>query len=216
MSVVAIQSRSAMSLPAVRRTARADDVRRDGGYTLAEMLVALAVLGMAIGGLAAGARVIDRSIAAGARATERMHAAQAVDQALEAVLKGKGPFSSEEAAGFVGDAAGFSFNCGEAAPCGASVDRASPGPELVISHGSQRTAYPLAGVEAAHFLYLGYDTRGEHWPPPKGVRDTLQAVALVGGKDGADLPIVSISLWKDEDLRCTFDPIDGMCRASRN
>jgi hypothetical protein len=180
------------------------------------MLVALAVLGMAIGGLVAGARLLDRDLAAGAQAVARQRADQDRDQALRALLERKGPFTSETNGGFIGDAAGFSFNCGEPSPCGVSVRRAFPVPELVISHGSRRTSRPLSGVDSAHFLYLGYDTRGERWPPGLGVRDTLRAVALVGDKGDADKPIVSIPLWKDEDLRCTFDPIDGLCRAPEN
>ena len=87
----------------------------DEGYTLAECLVALFVIGLAMAGLSAGGRIIGRqqeraiAIARGARDLRAVH------EDLDLFLERQGPFIGPGADTFSGASSRFQFPCGDQA-----------------------------------------------------------------------------------------------------
>lgn len=184
----------------------------DQGYTLTEMLAALVMIGLAVGGLTMGVRVIGHGEAAVARASGEGRALRNVQAALVGVLDVQGPFRTKDGATFSGLRDAFSFACGRPSPCGVSLSSAASGAELQVSlaSGPVRTI-DLPGSVAAHFVYVGNQTSGETWPHPPTTPDSLRSVVLVRDTDGAS--IASVHVWREQPADCAFDPVAGDCRS---
>lgn len=193
----------------------------EAGYTLTEMLAALLMIGLAVGGLTEGAQVVARIQASAGRGVAEGARLRAADQGLRRLLAGRGPFTSAnaETGGLAGDARAFDFDCGGSGRCGARLAataplgvaraRGKPGDTVVFTgeHGATRAFAPAS----ARFLYIGERTRGEVWPPADGASDTLREVVLRDPAGGA--APAQARLWTEQGLDCVYDAIAQACRA---
>jgi hypothetical protein len=184
------------------------------GYTLAETLAALLIIGLAVGGLTEAMTVIGKMQHDANRAVETSRSLSRAGRGFEELLVGRGPFASDRG-GFNGGARGFTFPCG-AAQCGAKLlqDRRGLRLELAEASGVSRTL-TLPDVETAHFLYGDEDGEAEAWPrataSPLG-RRTLRSIALVAaGPDGVST-LAETRVWSEQEAECQFDLISQSCR----
>lgn len=183
----------------------------DDGYTLAEMLAALAILGLAFGGLTEGARVIGQlqTKAAGvARTTADDRKAQS---ALETLVAGRGPFISDGRGGFQGTPSGFAFDC-EAGRCGAQIATARGRTWLVIQRGGQQQQVPINASDAV-FAYADSGGSSANWPSAEPRPIALTTVLLRAGSTDGQRPLAAARIWIEEPAACVFDAIAQGCRA---
>ena len=180
------------------------------GYTLAETLAALLMIGLAIGGLAAGVRVIGLDQTAAARHVTDGRSLYGAERALSRLFEGQGPFLSSDAAGLRADDRHFSFSCAAASPCSASLGDDGRGESLSVTGPHGADVVRLPGATSARFAYVGSRTLGAAWPPQTQDPETLQSVVILAGASQA--PIVTARLWRQQPVSCAFDPISQNCR----
>ena len=185
----------------------------DAGYTLVEMLAALAILGLALGGMAESAHAL-RMLQTGAATDLSVEDGRArAMRGLERVFDGQGPFRSDDPGGLAGGAAALHFDCGAAAPCTAQLTRSAGAQQLLVrDRRGWSDAVRLPGLGEAHFVYGDQQGSSEAWPPKPGRRRTLQTVALVSNTRRITMPVVVARLWREQAATCAFDPIVGDCR----
>ena len=184
----------------------------DHGYTLAEMLAALVMIGLAVGGLTMGVRVIGHGEAQVARVTAEGRGLRTIQAALGALLDNAGPFRTKDKATFDGAPTAFSFTCNAPTPCAAALNTSGEETALQVRRTDGSAArFRLADAGPLHFEYVGIRSRDQNWPPPPPISDVLQSVLLVRDVDGA--AIASTRIWREQPADCAFDPISGDCRA---
>ncbi|HUO23363.1 MAG TPA: type II secretion system protein [Caulobacteraceae bacterium] len=196
----------------------------DEGYTLAEMLVALAVVGLAIGGLTEGMRVTSRLQGQTYQAMASGRTLDRVGFGLEQLIEGRGPFPSERSDLFQGAASGFRVACGKQDPCSAALSSQEDKVILDLEEpdGSHH-ALVLQGVQSAHFAYAGTRTFGPVWPaapssasPAPGASQTLRTISLIGtSADGEDTPLASVRVWLEQTPDCPVGAAAGSCQGHR-
>ena len=185
----------------------------DDGYTLVEMLAALVIIGLAIGGLTQAVRVIGLTQGAAVRAMGEARQLRAAQEGLSRLAERQGPFASDQPAAASGTASGFSFGCGAAAACGVAVTSSGRGARIALTKPSGPVAsIELAGASGANLIYGGDQSVGETWPPRSQQRQVLRWIGLTGG--AGDAPLASGRLWREEAPDCVFDVIAQACRAS--
>lgn len=182
------------------------------GYTLTEVLAALAVLGLAIGGLTSAAKIITRFQTTVAATVLDTHAVRQAQAALDRAFGDNGPYRSTRAADFTGDASGFSFACGQANLCSVTLADRPDGLALVFDHGdgSSRTT-PLRQAGPAHWEYRGSRTLVSAWPPTTPEPEMLRSIALVRAEGQDVAPILDSRLWVEHPAACVFDPVQQDC-----
>lgn len=182
----------------------------DDGYTLAEALAALAILGLVIGGLGLIAGLIARQQLAAARLHDQLTDARAADRALGALI------ADADLADLVGDAASLSFSCGGTVTCGARLRPDGGRTWLTLSDRSGPARRLRLRERDVRFGYLASDGSADVWPatsapagaPPEGPR----VIVLRAGGKGA--PLAWVRTWRREPRDCQFDAISGACRAA--
>jgi len=186
------------------------------GYTLAEAMAALVMIGLAIGGLGQATYLIGRlNTAASAEVAvdRRLGGAQ---RALDGLLAQAGPFRRKDAEGFKGGAASFVFPCEQARLCGAELVAGRDQTLLVVQRGGRATASrPLGRLRAPRFAYRDGAGLHEVWPTGDVAREggvTLEAVVLVEGRRDAPRPLAVSQVWAQQAAACQFDSISGECR----
>ncbi len=185
----------------------------DQGYTLAETLVAIAILALSIGGLSWGIQVIGRWQAATSSVTADVQASRAAQAALDRALAAAGPFRSDKSGEFTGDGAGFRFDCQQASPCAVSLESAPQGPGLQMDDGhSGIRRFALRGAAAAHFVYRSRTVQLPTWPPAPGARQVLGSVALVADDEVGGAPLLEAHAWRQQPGACAFDVVLQDCR----
>lgn len=179
----------------------------DDGYTLAEMLAALAILGMAMGGLGLVASLIARQQLTSTRISTRLVDDRAADRALTAWL------AEQDAETLSGDDRGLSATCGTTT-CTVRLEADRRRTVLVLQgrSGSRRVRLRQPDVR---FSYL--DRRGAvaAWPPAattgEDIRDAApRAILLSAAKPARPLAVARV--WAFEPRDCQFDAIAGTCR----
>ncbi len=183
----------------------------EDGYTLVEMLAALAILGLAMTGLAESMNAIRLTQGAAARAIGGDQTLARAGRGLSRVLDGQGPFRSGDGArGLTGQATAFGYVCGKAR-CGARLTAAGTGALLVLSgpNGWSDTA-PLPGVRTARFVYDDGPERLDVWPPAPDHSGVLRSVTILAD----DAPVASTRLWIQQAAACAFDSITADCRGT--
>ncbi|EJL35638.1 prepilin-type N-terminal cleavage/methylation domain-containing protein [Caulobacter sp. AP07] len=186
----------------------------DDGYTLAEMLAALTILGLAMGGLGLVVSLITRQQLTASRIQTRLVDDRAADQALTRLL------AQAEAGEVQGDGRSLSFACGETT-CGASL-QADRRRTFLILQGRAGPARRLRLREqGVRFSYVGDGGAIDAWPrtdsPIAGgssanVRpETLRVILLTA--PGSAAPLAVGRVWTREARDCQFDAIIGACRA---
>jgi prepilin-type N-terminal cleavage/methylation domain-containing protein len=185
----------------------------DAGYTLTETLAALAVLGMAVGGLSLGAQVIGPLQLSTSKVVRQLQSARSTQQKLEQLLAQGAPFSSQLPDQLSGDAAGFHFACGGPAPCTAQIVAGDKGDQLKIGSGPASTnavSLPLAGP--AHFVYRGSKGPGDVWPPSDPARQALKSITLLRTTKQGDVTVIEAKVWAEQRAQCDFDSVMQDCR----
>jgi hypothetical protein len=187
----------------------------DAGYTLAEALVALMMISLAIGGLSVGIGVLAGAEGRTADTIARADAAHLAQAALERALQPQGAFRSRDGGRLTGAASGFSYACGEDRPCrvdlASDAKRPPKGVALSLTDAGGVRHLALRQAGPAHFVYQGEGTTLDAWPPTDGARQALRAILLV--RDGAaDEPLLAARLWAQQPARCDFDVVMQDCR----
>jgi len=181
----------------------------EDGYTLAEMLAALLMIGLAMAGLTQAVRVLGLFQSSAARLEGQQRAIRVAELNLANLMDGQGPFRSTEAT-FSGGPTSFQFDCGRPKPCGARLQPNAGGARIVTSndHGDEKVALLPEGAEG-HFTYVGDKAALSSWPPA-GERETLKAINLMQGSGQG--PLVTTRLWVEQGADCAFDAIAQDCR----
>jgi prepilin-type N-terminal cleavage/methylation domain-containing protein len=200
---------------AAGRMSGAEDGFTQDGFTLAETLAALLILGLAIGGLGQALMTIGRMQTAAGRAVGEARVLRAGSQALVQTVDGPGLFRPGPGA-LTGDAQRFSLDCGKPAPCGASLYPTPQGTRISFDAGDGQTrSLVLPRVQAA-FAYEESGASGDRWPPadatPGGPRRSLRAVVLVAVTSTGQRALARAPVWTDQAADCAFDPIAQACR----
>lgn len=180
----------------------------DDGYTLAEMLAALAILGMAIGGLGLVASLITRQQLTANRIHLRLVDDRAADRALGQWIEELDP------ATLSGDARALSATCGRSL-CEARLEADKRRTVLVLRARTGATRRLRLRQAAVRLTYV--DSRGatEEWPravmTSAATRDAAPRTVLLTAQ-GAAAPLAVARVWSREPRDCQFDAIIGGCR----
>ncbi len=184
----------------------------DDGYTLAEMLAALAILGLAIGGLGLVVSLIARQQLTAMHLQNRLTDARAADRALTTLV------ADELAAGadlrdLRGDAGGLWFACGTAT-CAARLTPDGRRTMLLLRDRSGAGRRLRLRAPNLRFSYVGASGSVEGWPAPPRPGDIAQEQApraIILRSVAAPLAVTPI--WRREPRDCQYDAIAGACRA---
>lgn len=188
------------------------DRPEDQGYTLGECLVALFVIGLALGGLSAGVMSISRQQARAIGVTRGARDLRAVHEGLDRFLEGQGPFIGPGAELFTGEPSRFQFRCTAVDDCRAWLDSAAGGMELHLASPYGQKTLPMNGVRSAQFVYAGSRTIGPSWPADASTVQPLKFIGLMAQTDTGSIPVASVRLWIDQSPYCDFDAILKDCR----
>ena len=185
----------------------------DDGYTIAEMLAALAILGMAMGGLGLVVSLITRQQLTALRLHDRLADARVADRALETLV------ASQQAVGgdlgdLRGDGGGLSFACGTAT-CAAQLSPDGRRTLLLLRDRSGAERRLRLRARALQFRYVGASDVGERWPEA-ATRDNAaheQAPrAIILTSDAGVMAVTPVGPREPRD--CQYDAIAGACRAA--
>lgn len=186
----------------------------EDGYTTAEALAALAILGLAMAGLTTSLGLVGAG-----QAKSRMRVEQAVlqrtaDQALDRLVAFSPPFRSDQASHLVGDADGFEVDCLEARRCGARIDN---GELVVLGRDGLETRTRLPTGQAPRFVYVGSYSANKTWPPapmppPAPAWQTLSAVLIQSTSQTGDKPLAMARVWRQQRADCEYDVVIQDCR----
>lgn len=181
------------------------------GYTLVEMLAALAIIGLAFGGLAESSRVVGLLESQASRYAQALAADSAAQEALSDALRDAGPFRSTGEGGFSGSGREFSFNCGSGLRCGAQLEDKGRGTTLLTYRGGGAVAHVPVSSDS-EFTYSDDLGRTVEWPHGNAsVSTTLKSLSLVGS---AQRPIATVRFVVDEARGCEFDVVAQACRVA--
>ena len=185
----------------------------EGGYTLAETLAALLIIGLSTTGLMAGVHSLGRLETHAAADTRGSGLEARLDRGLKAMLGDVGAGGERD---FVGDAKGFSFACGSAR-CGMRLQSLNGETEVRFQTARQISNVAVSGREGQR-LELTYLTPTRTLPsfpdpsPPSTGPEPLTGVQISFGDQGPLLAHARV--WADEPRDCVFDAILRGCRSS--
>ena len=181
----------------------------DEGYTLAEMLAALAILGMAVGGFGLVTSLIARQQLAANRVSTRLAEGRAAERALVLWLADQDPLTLN------GDDRRLSATCGPTT-CTARLEADKSRTMLILqgrSGATRRLRLRQPRVQLGYSDNLG---RATVWPRPGsdegGARPLApRAIVLVAANNA---PLAVARIWPREPRDCQFDAIAGACRVA--
>lgn len=171
------------------------------GYTLVEMLAAIAVIGLTLGGLTEGGRVIAAYQKRGGDLVANLADTDQFARAVQDLA------TRSSAADLSGDATRFQSKCGSEACSIALGPTAKSKSEAVISTGSQRRIYLLPG--GASFRYQTTEGLRDRWPSDDPY-EHLHGIAIIT-RSGA--PVAYAQTQDIEPFGCEYDVIAMACRA---
>ncbi|SFJ79939.1 type II secretion system protein [Caulobacter sp. UNC279MFTsu5.1] len=182
----------------------------DDGYTLAEMLAALAILGMAIGGLGLVVSLIARQQLTANRTHMQLLNGRAADRALTLWL------ADVDAETLTGDSRSLSAACGLAS-CSALLEADKARTALILKGRLGPARRFRLRQRDVRFGYVADQGVVAGWPQPavsgeEGLKETLHAVRLAA--PGAAVPLAVARAWTREPRDCQFDAIIGACRVA--
>lgn len=191
-------------------------MRGQDGYTAAEALAALAILGLAMGGLATSMGLITASQAKARARVEQSVFERAADQRLERLIARDAPFRSDQATHLVGAKSALEVDCGDGRRCRARIEKGV----LTIRDGrGDETSLRLPGGEAPFFRYIGSYSAGDLWPPapmppPAPAWQTLSAIAIVSEDEAGERPLALAKIWRQQRADCEYDVVIQDCRGA--
>lgn len=182
----------------------------DDGYTLTEMLAALAILGLAMGGLGLVVSLMARQQLTANRAHMRLVDDRAADRALTHWLAGL------DAETLNGDGRSLSASCG-LATCSARLEIDGARAVLILKARSGPARRFRLRQRDVRFAYA--DRQGDlaAWPRTDGVdqggsENVLRTVRLAASD--VAVPSAVARVWVREPRDCQFDAIIGACRVA--
>lgn len=185
----------------------------EAGYTLAEALAALVILGLAVGGVTAATTTLGRMQGAVARDLREGGDDREAGRAFSNLLATGGSALGAPSGALKGAARRLQFDCGRTSACGAELRRDAKGLKLALTGAEERDLVLPRAAGDAHFIYIGALTSGEQWPPAKpGAGERLRAVAVVDEDPRGDTPLAVAHIWPEQPFDCAFDPISRDCR----
>jgi type II secretory pathway component PulJ len=180
----------------------------EGGYTLAETLAALAVLGMAMGGLSTGLHTLGGVQRSASVSLADANRARMIEQHIGRLVSAHGPYLTGDDAQFSGDGQSFRFACGQPAQCEVRLKLEQP-MQLSILDSGQTSTFSLHG-ESAKFVYEGSQDLTETWPGE--LRDqALRSISLVQTVENEPRPAFQLRLWTEQPSNCHFQSISQAC-----
>jgi prepilin-type N-terminal cleavage/methylation domain-containing protein len=182
------------------------------GFTLAETLAALVIIGLAVGGLVGGMNLLGRvQTKAVANAAQTDNGTQ-LESAFTLFLERAGPFRSDDAHGLQGDSGRFSYACGHRA-CTAKLDRKNG--QMILALSGRNGSVRSIDLGAGAYVFDYQDELGQEadWPPPdQGEPRTLRAIGIVKPRLGEVLPVAEARIFAEQPATCAFDSISRTCR----
>jgi len=177
----------------------------DAGYTLAETLAALLIIGLAMGLLFQGVQGLGKLQARAVTSARETRSLAAAERALEDLLTENVRIGAD----LTGDASGLSFACGSST-CSANLEAAGGKTTLRIVRGKAAQSHAIGGGEPVKLVYEGEDGRYDNWPPPDR-QTALRGVSVVGAA-GGERPLIVARPWIEQPTHCEFDMIARACR----
>ncbi|KQV58697.1 MULTISPECIES: hypothetical protein [unclassified Caulobacter] len=184
------------------------------GYTAAEALAALAILGLAIGGLTSGLMLIGRHQGQAQAALNDVERRRAMESQLTLALSTGGIFRSDDANGLRGDSRTMDFPCA-GGRCAARLEGAS----LVLEDAGGERTTRLPTTADLRFEYLTASNASAIWPPtprppPAPAWEPLRAVVVRKSSSSSDEPVALARLWLQQKPACEYDLISQDCRGA--
>jgi hypothetical protein len=179
-----------------------------GGYTLAEALTALVMVGLAMTGAGEAVHFLSstslRLHSQSAAASERAF----VQHALAGLPPDLGPFRSD-AGGFAGSPLAVSFPCDIRDQCSITLAKGDGAATMSVAIGDHRRAKRLRYLPELHFGFISA-ADGSAWPswPDGRSGDRLGGLLVTSGPT----PVAYLRLSKVQPDACAFDPATGACR----
>lgn len=179
---------------------------RQDGYTLAEALAALLIVGLAIGGMIEGARVIGRLQAPVTKAVGETRQIRQAEAALEALLAAR-PVGDRS---LKGDRGSMSFDCGGV--CGLEI-RPDRGRSTLVVRDRATTRRYVLPFSSVNLLYDTRNGRYDQWPPT--TQDTaLRGVVVVATAAEGEVALLAAHSWIEQPKICAFDMVSKTCRTT--
>jgi prepilin-type N-terminal cleavage/methylation domain-containing protein len=185
----------------------------EAGYTLTETLAAMAVIGLAMGGLTLGMQVLGGQQSAVGATVLKAQEVRAAQAWLEGRLADHGPYRAHETGRLAGTAERLAFDCGAAANCVLSFEDHERGRRLKVFRGQgEPVSYRLPSRAPARFVYRGAGEVELAWPPAGGTRQALRSISLLQGESGREAAVFEARVWAEQPLDCAYDPVIQDCR----
>lgn len=180
----------------------------DDGYTLADTLAALAIVGLSIAGVTTGLSSLSKIHLTTERRSAETAGLKRASVLLTDLFHDAGPFTNRSTV-LEGDSLSFAFDCGPGR-CSAHLENAIQGARLVVRRAGGVERSVRLEPQNVRFIYFGSSTSGEAWPQTSDDRQRLRSVGLVD--EQGDVPLVQAVLWTDQPVRCEFDVVAQDCR----
>lgn len=180
----------------------------EDGYTLAEVLAAMLILGLAVGGLVEGSRIIGRMQAPVITTRRDDQVLRRAELSVAGLLK----LRSGGDQTLTGDAHGLQFTCGTRT-CGLALTPDGKKLSLSVRRGEVAQTFPLPHAGKISLVYLARDGRFDRWPQPDSKR-VLDGVMIVETSARGELALVVARSWIEHPKTCEFDMIARGCRTS--
>jgi len=177
----------------------------DDGYSLAEALAALLIIGLTMGLLFQGVQALAKLQARTLTIARQSRTLAEAERALTALLADRARLDAE----LSGDASGLRFAC-SSRPCSATLDVAPDKMTLRVMRDRTAHSYDIPAGEPAKLVYEGEDGRYDIWPPSDR-QVALRGVSVVGAA-GGERPLIVARPWIEQPTHCEFDMIARACR----
>jgi len=187
----------------------------DDGYTAAEGLAALLIIGLAVGGLTSAMHVIGRTDRATTVTAGKAVSIRQAEAEVARLLVGAGPIRSDDGRGLRGQETSFTLPCATGA-CGARLE----GGALVLTGAGVPSSTALPGRSNLRFAYISDLGASPVWPPvqpppPAPAWEVLHAIVVQQGPESAPAPLLVARIWEEQEAACDYDTILQDCRRGR-
>lgn len=191
-------------------------IEADDGYTLAEALAALLILGMAMTGLFAGTRVLVQAQGRTSKVISDDRAIASARDAFEAAATDAWAIKAVLAERFDGEAREFRYPCtANKAECGVRLsDNGADGVLSVTGPDGRKAEWRLPHGQGAYLVYNSTSGGFRGWQVGNN-HGLLRSIHVVRPAGDGDTPMISARLWIEQSQTCEFDTITRACRPSR-
>jgi len=179
----------------------------EDGYTLVEMLAAISILSMLVGGLGECMHLFGRFQSDALSFTNNANEQAKAQRYLDESFEGEGPFWSLSPRTLAGRPDKISYDCGRAAQCVITIDRGEA--STLLERDSDPTASVRLRSTDVHFLYFSEGREFANWPARTLANIRLTAISIL---DGREAPLATVRLRTTEHTGCVFDIVALSCK----